>query len=180
MLRPVIFALILGLSGCAPAPINMGQARASLKAAAEQVRVAFLHEDHGRLADLMHPELLKSMGGREKCVAWLTAEAADLKGKGFKFSEVVLSEPSEIAEGKESIYAIVPQTIKMSGPFGAKGTTESALIAVSRDRGVTWRFVDSTGFAGDRSKVGGILRDFPDQVALPPAAKTKWTRWPFN
>jgi hypothetical protein len=180
MWRPVVFAMILGLSGCAPRPINIEQARAKLKAAAEEVRAAFVREDYERMADLSHPALVKGLGGRGQLVARLTKEATEMKGKGLKFTEIVIAEPSEIVEGKKSIYAIVPETIKLSRPLGAKCTTHSALIAVSVDRGMTWTFVDSAGCGGDRSRVQSLLPDFPDRLPVPPVEEPKWTYWPFN
>jgi hypothetical protein len=151
-----------------------------LKAGAEEVRSAFAREDHERMADLSNPALVKGLGGREKFVAWLTKEASDMKGKGFKFTEVVVAEPSEIIEGKESIYAIVPETLKISGPLGAKCTTHSTLIASSVDRGTTWKFVDASGMAGDRSKLLSLFPDFPAGLSIPPPEEPKWTNWPFN
>jgi hypothetical protein len=174
MHRIAVWVLLVTAVGCSSAKFDPVQARVRLMAQTEQMRSAVLQPDHELMADLTHPALIKGLGGRAKYVQKLNEVAAEVKGQGFQFTDVILAEPTAIMEGKKAVYATVPYSIAMSGPGGAAGDKSSYFIAVSTDRGNNWTFLDGEGIAGDRAKLLQIIPDFPDEIALPAKQSATW------
>jgi hypothetical protein len=174
MHRIAIWVLLVSAVGCSGPKFDPVQARVRLMAQAEQVRSAVLQPDHELMADLTHPALIKGLGGRAKYVQKLNEVAAEIKGQGFQFTDVIFAEPTAIVEGKKAVHAIIPYSIAMSGPGGAKGEKPSYFIAASMDRGNNWTFLDGEGVAGDRAKLLQVIPDFPNEIALPAKQSATW------
>ncbi len=174
MHRVAVWVLLVPAMGCSGPKFDPVQARVRLMAQAEQVRSAMLQQDHERMADLTHPALINGMGGRAKYVQKLNEIAAEIKGQGFQFREVILAEPTAVVEGKKAVYAIIPYSIAMTGPGGATGDKPSYFIAVSTDRGNNWKFLDGEGVAGDRAKLLKVIPDFPSKIASPAKQSATW------
>lgn len=166
----------LVLLGCSSKPLDMEQARKNLKDQAEAVGRAMLQEDHQKMADLTLPALVEKFGGREKFVQKLESMAGELKGDGMRFDKFVISGPSELAEAAGDVYGIVPFTLEMTGPNGMVGSKPSYLIAVSRDRGASWKFLDGAGVAGDRTRLKTILPNLPSNLRLPEKRPAVWKK----
>lgn len=146
----------------------------NVKAQAREVRRAMLEEDHGAMARLMHPTLVRLMGGRTKVVRHLLAEAADFKRQGFQFTDVVLSDPSHFREAAGELYAVIPYKLELTGPGGATGSAPSFLVGVSIDGGSNWTFIDGAGLAADREKLRRVVPNVPDDLPLPAVEKPRW------
>jgi hypothetical protein len=139
------------------------QARANLTAQAEAAGRAILHADHQKMADLTHPAVIAHFGGREKFAQMLESMAADMKGQGFGFAKITMGEPSALFEAAGEVYGVVPYQLEMTGPGRASGRKPSALIAVSRDRGTNWTFIDGQGVGGPE-QAEGAAPEFPSAV----------------
>jgi hypothetical protein len=119
------------------------------------------------MADLMHPSLVRGMGGREACLRKLAKEAADLRRQGLKFHDFRFGEPSHMFEVKGELYAIYPYTLEITGPGGEPASQPSYLICHSTDAGATWRFMDGAGIGTDRERLKRFLPSFPTELSLP-------------
>jgi hypothetical protein len=152
------------------------QALNNLKSQAEEVGRAAVNEDHARMSELTHPVLVDKFGGRAAFVKKLESIAAEMKGQGFRLKKFTIGEPSQMFQAVGEMYAIVPLEVALSGPRGATGKQPSYLIAVSPDRGASWKFIDGAGFRGDRSKLKELLPSFPEQLQLPAAQPPVWDK----
>jgi hypothetical protein len=176
MLRTLACVVVVASFGCSAKPLDREQAQKSLMAHAEQMREATLQEDHRRLADLTHPSVVKGTGGKEQFTQRLAEIAAEGKSKGFSLTDIAVSEPSDLVTARGALYALVPFTLQMTGPGGAKGVKPSFLIGTSTDGGISWKFIDGEGVAGNWAKIRQLLPDFPDQLILPQKQSTQWKR----
>ncbi len=159
--------LVTILAGCAGQGPDTGQARNNLKAQAKAMGQAKVQDDHVRVAEWTHPALIESAGGQPSYLQQLKAASDDFKKAGFRITTFTFAEPSELVESGRELYAIVPCEQRISGPGGKGGTQPSFLIAVSADRGNTWRFIDGGSMAGDRAKLTRALPNFPKSLTLP-------------
>jgi hypothetical protein len=171
MRRLLGFSVVLWC-GCAaerePAPPDPEQARTNLVAQAGEVGRAALREDHSRMAELTEPALVERFGGRREYVRKLETIAAEMKGRGYRLTKSTVGEPSRLVRSGRDTYAVVPTEVELSGPGGA-GKAPSFLVAVSRDGGATWKFVDGAGVRGDRARLKAQLPNFPEELELPAA-----------
>jgi hypothetical protein len=163
---------ILLIGGCAAeresALLDEEQARTALAAQAEEVGRAALNEDHARMAELTEPALVERFGGRREYVRKLETIAVGMKGRGYRLTKSSVGEPSRFVRAGRDTYAVVPTEVEMTGPGGA-GKAPSFLVAVSRDGGATWKFVDGAGVRGDRARLKALLPNFPEELELPAA-----------
>jgi hypothetical protein len=152
------------------------QARNNLKAQAEEAGRAAAQENHARMAELTLPALIEKAGGRALYIKKLESVAAEIKGKGFALKKCTIGQPSELVQVGGDVYATVPTELEMSGPQGATGRQPSYMIAVSRDGGATWKFIDGFGAGGDREKVKTLLPNFPEQLQVPAVPPPVWNK----
>jgi hypothetical protein len=179
MKRLACCLLAVAFVGCSSKPsrtLDDPRALENLKSQADDVRRAVLAADHQRMADLTHPRVVEMMGGRAKFVQRLGEIEAELSGDGLRFMDFVFAAPPELVETAGEVYAILPYTLEMTGPDGARGTTPTYLIGVSGDHGTHWTFLDGNGVAGDRTKLKTILPDFPDRLPVPAKQEPRWQR----
>jgi hypothetical protein len=173
-MRRTLPLVLAAFVGCSPAAPNQEQTLQNLKAQADSIRHAALNEDHEEMAAFTYPAVVEAVGGRAKFVQKLEKGVAEMRAQGFKFKDIALGEPSGPVEASGELYAVVPERLELTGPRGASGTTASYLIGVSGDRGVSWKFIDGNGVAGDRKKLKQVLPHFPDGLDLPAGQKPVW------
>lgn len=175
--------LVFVAVGCALRPaepatgaLTREQVEQNLATQAEEIGRAVLAEDHARMADLTHPELVKKLGGREKYVARLGGIAAEMKAAGFRFEALATARPSTLVQASGKWFGVVPSDIDMTGPGGARTKMKAYQVGESVDGGRTWRFIDANGVGGDRRKLNLILPDFPADVPVPANPPPQWDR----
>lgn len=174
MLRILLIPFVVCLFGCSAAPVDLEKARKSLLASTLQVRQAMLQPDHQLMAELTLPIVVEGMGGREQFTKRLAEISAEMEAGGFKMTDLVLSDPSELVVSKGNVYAIAPYTVHLTAPANGIGSKLSYLICLSTDSGASWKFIDGEGIAGDRAKLLQVIPDFPEQLTLPPTKSPQW------
>ena len=132
---------------------------------------ALIDEDFGKLVDFTYPKVVEMAGGREKMIELAKTSMANMKKAGYIVKGNAIAAPTGIADGGDSIFAIVPETTEMTVPAG-KVTRKSYLIAISSNEGSTWTFVDGAGV--DEKNLKTFLPDFPDELKLPPPQKSEF------
>lgn len=167
MRRYMQLILVIAAAGCSGQHFDREQALEALQTQVREAAQAGIEENHERLADLTHPELIKRAGGRAELVKQLTSMAAEMKGQGFKMTGTKWGNLPAIAAGGRKVFGVVPYTLEMSGPGGITGTQETFMLGESSDGGKTWKFLDGAGSKGDRKMVKAIMPEFPDELQLP-------------
>jgi hypothetical protein len=185
-MRNHTWLLLLLILGCAPTPTDHAanantlfdreQALKNLEAQANEAGQAVIQEDHAKMAELTLPALVEALGGRAKYIKKLESIATEMKGKGFRPKRVNVKDPSPLVQGGGEFYAVVPSELELSGPGGATGRQSFYMVAVSKDQGATWKFIDGAGVGGDRGKLKKLLPNFPDGLTLPDAQPPIWDK----
>ena len=123
--------------------------------------------DYSRMVDLMYPNLVELAGGREKVMNLMRHQRKALSAKGVTMVGVEVSEPTQVASGKDKEFAIVPVIVRLKGPKGTPLLREKSFyIAISSDRGDTWTFLDG-GDDVTEKYVTALFPDFPTQLSIP-------------
>jgi hypothetical protein len=141
-----------------------------LRTLAAEDSAAITSGNYARLVDLTYPKLVELMGGRDKMIEMLRRGAQDMKAQGSVILGAEVAEPKEVVTVGDKQFAIVPMIVRVQVPEGTL-RSKGFLIAVSEDRGNTWRFIDGAGLhktqGGEREALAQILPGFPTQISLP-------------
>jgi len=84
--------------------------------------------------------------------------------QGISFDKVIIGKPSKTVIAGDEIHCLVPQTVYMKVPKG-KLKSETQLLAVSRDNGSNWFFIDAVSLNKDNIK--RVLPNYNFDLVLP-------------
>jgi hypothetical protein len=129
----------------------------SLTAKTKEITEAFTNKDYEKVLEMTYPKVIESGGGREKMLAAMKDEIAQMKSDGVEMLATSPGTPTQFVHDGGSIYAVVPLTLKIKAQEGTF-QTEGNLIGISADAGANWTFIDAAG------------ADDKDLKVLPPSA----------
>lgn len=130
--------------------------------------VAAFHEtvkepyDLEKLADITHPRVFERVGGRDSFKKVMKQELDKAKST-FASLEWTFGDPTKIIEFNNQLFSIVPRVLKGTSTVGKRVITEGTIIAISSDRGRTWKFINGDGFRAS----------FPEYADVVQAPKTR-------
>jgi hypothetical protein len=149
----------------APSPAATAENYPSLALRAKEVNDAFNRKDFTRFMDLTYPKVVEMAGGREKMLAAMNKELKDMEAEGVVLLSSTSGAPTQFLHDSGSIYAVVPNTLKVKAQDGIF-QTEGSMIGISPDGGVNWTFIDASG--KDLSELKKLLPGIADKLSLPP------------
>jgi hypothetical protein len=121
-----------------------------------EMKKYFLEEDYKNFSKYVYPKVIKMMGGLTNMIK-KTEEANDkLKNDGYTFTDMSYTNTTKILNKNGEMQYSLIQLITMQTPTG-KVVAENTLIAISKDKGLHWTFLDTS----DKSKET-ILKYFPN------------------
>ncbi len=135
---------------------------------AEEMGNAYASEDLERFADLTNPKLLELAGGRDKMIAFLRGEIANMRKEGVTTISQSADPPSQMLQVGNELFAVVPVVLKMK-VTGGTGIQPSSLIGVSTDSGEHWTFIDAGN--GDPRMLKTIFPTAADKLQFPAGRK---------
>jgi len=129
---------------------------------------AFLKEDYQTFARYTYPALLNAMGGERRMAATLMQTVNDMQAKGMSFSSIVVDSPSKIVKCGNELQCTIQQhtTIKL---VNGRAVATSTLIAISKDGGKNWLFVDTSN--KDVATMRKALPNLSTAIIIPPQQK---------
>ena len=136
-----------------------------IKKQAEIMGNFFIKEDYQSFVKYNYPDLIDMMGGAKKMAGTLEKMVNDMKSQGAVFSSIKFGQPFEFVRTEDELQCLIPQTLEMKVPNG-RMVTVSALIAVSKDEGENWYFIDTGG--KDMITVKQIVPTLSNELILPP------------
>jgi hypothetical protein len=146
-----------------PAAVPKGQGLESLKAQANQLCTAVTSGDNNTLADLTYPKIIEMLGGRQKFFDAVNG----IQASGMKIRSVdITTFPADWAEGGGEYFAVLGKRTRLTMPDGAKKQMTGSLLAVSADRGKTWKFAD----AKDRATMVSVFPKLPASLSFAPSS----------
>jgi hypothetical protein len=173
----VVWLLAAGMGGCAyvskPEPVEQPKTAApktldheNIKRQAQELSEAMVKHDFNRAADLTYPKLIEMMGGRDGYISMAKEAVEEMESQQLRIVSVAVGEPHDIVEVKDEIFAIVPSTMRIKVPDGVF-VGEAFMIAVSKDGGKQWTFVDSAAAKEEGGALKTLFPDAADQLRIP-------------
>ncbi|MGQ2984610.1 hypothetical protein [Flavobacterium sp.] len=104
---------------------------------------AFVSKDYAAFIKYSHPVVVSMMGGRDKMLSDTQESFRSFEEQGVSFINVTFSAPSKILESEGELQTTFTEIIEMRIP-GGKLTAYAKVIALSKDNGAHWYFIDST------------------------------------
>jgi hypothetical protein len=87
----------------------------------------------------MYPKVVEMLGGEQKLVNTLERDGGQLN-----IVNVTFGNPSKVIKAGSELQCTIPQTLVMKMDNG-NVTSKSTLIAISKDNGKHWYFLDTSG-----------------------------------
>lgn len=114
-----------------------------IKAKAEEMGQSLLNKDFEKLVEFTYPKLIEFIGGKQKMIESLKKVINEMNANGVDFIKISFENPTEIIVENNELQSILPQRIEMKMPNG-RLISNSSLIAISKDNGVNWFFIDAS------------------------------------
>lgn len=136
----------------------------------EAMSSAFLDEKYEVIADYTYPKILEMMGGKEAMVKATQSTMSQMKSQGFTFLEINFKDPSPFYENNGDKQCALTQVLVIVTPEG-KIQSESTLLAISKDEGETWKFLDSSGMP--KTYLDSFYPNLHPDIEIKTSKKTK-------
>ena len=136
----------------------------NLELQADQLAQAFIGGDYKTLVHFTHPAIVEKLGGPEKSIDYLKKQVTELNDQGVKFKTLKMGFPEKFVQAGTEIHTLIPETIYMTVPRGIL-KSDSYLIAVTKDRGKNWYFIDTASI--DSSNVRQTLPNYNFELRIP-------------
>lgn len=104
---------------------------------------AFIAKDYISFLKYSHPTVVKMMGGKDKMLEDTTESFKAFEEEGVTFLNVTFTTPTKILESEGELQSTFTEIIEMQVP-GGKLTAYARVIALSKDGGKNWYFIDAT------------------------------------
>ncbi|GAA4317549.1 hypothetical protein [Flaviaesturariibacter amylovorans] len=141
-----------------------------IKVQAMELATAVMQNDFAAFARRAHPNVIAFGGGAERVRTKMDSAHQKMKRMGAGFTRYSIGSPAPIVTHGKELQTLVPQSTTVRTPLGLM-TVESTLVAISRNEGKDWMFLD-TGVYGPR-RLQEVLPDLSPQLVLPPRKKPR-------
>lgn len=132
---------------------------------------AIVARDADKLIQYLHPKTIELAGGKEKILAARDTANKYMTQFGATIKKIVIGNPDSIVQYKGQLQAVVPQTTELSF-FDNTVVVETSLIALSDDKGKTWKFIDNSMY--NVKKMGNKLPEISPALVIPPMHPPKF------
>lgn len=120
----------------------------------------------------MHPKVIEMAGGKAKLIERMDTVNAVASQFGAEIKKILIGNPGSIVKYKKELQSTLPQFTEMKTGFGNL-TLETTLIAISRDGGKHWYFIDTSIY--NMNDVKKALPDLSPGLVIPPSKPPKFT-----
>jgi len=169
------FVLICGISilGLFWSIETQAQAtQTSIRAAAMEMGKALVGKNSDLFLSYMHPSMITLAGGKSQLKVITDSALTVFEKFGGRISKINYGTPSEVINYKDMLQAVLPQSTFLTSLLGDVEFS-SSLIAISSDKGATWKFIDTNLF-GIR-KVKEVMPDISSDLKIPKSAPPKFS-----
>ncbi len=132
---------------------------------ANQMGKAFTKGDYQTFAKYTYPTLVAAMGGESQMATTLRQTVSNMYAKGMSFINIVVNSPTKIIKSGNELQCTLQQysTIKL---INGRVIANSTLIAISKDDGKHWFFVDTSN--KDETTLRKVLPNLSPAIVIPP------------
>jgi hypothetical protein len=143
-----------------------------IKSQAMEMGKALVAGDAKTFSRFMLPELLDEANKIGKANMTMDSAFAMFKAFGGNVEKISYGNPGKIIEYKNELQSTLPQTTEITSPF-ADVVLNSTLVAISRDNGKNWYFIDVS--MGKIDKLKSTLPNLSPDLVIPPQTPPKVT-----
>ena len=144
--------------------VNTSGHAQTIRLQAEAMNRHLLKGEFKAFIKFAHPGLINMLGGEEKMVSALIKGFKELDKQKSSILKITVDEPGKIVAREGDMQTVLTETLEMKVPQGIM-LTKSALIAISKDNGKSWYFIDTGG--KDLAAMQKQLPDLSDELILP-------------
>jgi len=139
-------------------------AQSTLIQSAEAYAQAIIDRDFSKAVSLTHLSIVSKGGGEEYIIKDFQRDRQSLVDQGIEYVAFEIGEAGQYLESEGELQTIVPVLFKM---MMDKKDVESPtnLLAVSEDKGQSWRFVDLSKF--DAQSLSDFIENISPDLQIP-------------
>ena len=160
-LSAVLFLSLLFNTACA-------QDTVFLKKQARRFATATFNGDHQTIIALTYPELVKLSGGPEQMQKLITEKIESLNKQGVMKFDGSIGSPGAFYKAGTEIHCLLPETLVLK-TFNGRYIGRSYLLAVTKDKGKNWTFLDVGNMPAD--VLHHLLPTYNDELVIPASGK---------
>lgn len=137
----------------------------ALRKQATEMSASFISGDYKTFLKFTYPKAVEMMGGEEKMISYLKKGIERMKNDGYAFKSVTIGLTTQKVKAGKEIHTLVSQRIIMTVPGGTL-TANSYLLAISKNGGLSWYFVDTSPLT-DIKKLKALFPHYNSQLKIP-------------
>jgi len=145
----------------------------NIKVQAMDMASAVMNNDFNTFVKYMHPGIIGFAGGERMMKAKMDSAASAMKRFKVSFKKCSVGHPGEIIRHQDLLQSVYPQTTVMTTPMGEL-TVETSIIALSKDNGTSWWFIDTNVYRLDKLK--NLIPELSPRLLIPPRKKPQLVR----
>jgi len=144
-----------------------------VKKQAEEMAQALLKHDYEKFASFVYPDILYLMGGKDEMIQTIKDGQNAMNEQGYGLMSILISEPSEMIDTAGELQCTIKQTMEMKAP-GGRLVSLSTLVAVSKDSGKTWFFIDASNT--DDIRIKSVIKRMSSKIIIPEPMKPTYLK----
>jgi len=144
--------------------IDESTMRVNIKVHTDSMTNYFLKKDLKSYLTFIYEPMIKLNGGLGKVKADLENELESFAKEGFAISSIKYENISKLIYAKNQIQCTITEKSEYSGT-GLKMKLKSTIIAISKDQGKTWKFIDPFGMSLNQLRI--YLPELSEEIILP-------------
>jgi hypothetical protein len=126
-----------------------------VKKQADIVARAVVSGNYATVVNYMYPKVVQMAGGKAKILQMMQTGIEQMKAQGVTFESATVGSPGKFYKAGTEIHCLVPEYIVMK-MNGNTLRTNSNLLAISKDGGKNWTFLDL-----NKNTIASIPKIFP-------------------
>ncbi len=111
-----------------------------------------------------HPSVIQMIGGNSNFIEILKSGTQEMKTMGNRYESIKLGKPSKTVIAGNEVHCLIPENITMKLKDG-KVISKSYFLAVSKDNGKNWTFIETAILTKDNIKT--ILPNYNEKLVIP-------------
>lgn len=143
-----------------------------VKSQALEMGKAMVAGDTRTFSRYMLPELLQEGGGSAKVINMMDSAMTLFKNIGGKVSRITYGNPGKVVRFRKELQTTIQQTTQITSML-ADAELSSTLIAISRNQGKNWYFLDQN--MSQAKELKDKLPALSPELVIPPPVKPKIT-----
>ncbi|MDX5348744.1 MAG: hypothetical protein LPK19_16030 [Hymenobacteraceae bacterium] len=136
----------------------------AIKEQADLMGQAILQSNYNAFIKYTHPKVVEKLGGKEQMLADMESSINQMKAEGAEISSVKFGDPTGLISTNSDLQCILPQKLEIN-VTGGRLVANSTLVAVSKDKGKTWHFIDYAGM--DIKALQQVVPEISEKLVLP-------------